>query len=572
MDKTAVEICLSLIDPDESGLWYRILRALFFAYGSVGVTLADEWSRRGALKYRPGEPQRLFDKFAQERGFSADTLYWLFRQADQAARRAAEQEEAKTNVSLDNGAYAQAHIEDFNRDHAIVTRGSKTVAMWETYDPRFDRYSIEYLHKPAFQDRYVQRVPIATDKNGEPVVKPRGKHWFDDGRRLQYDRIVFLPGKTTPYGTLNAWRGFAVEPADDPSGWSLLKTHLFDNVCGRREDAFAYLMNWLAACVQRLGGPLGVALVLTGSKGAGKSILIKFLAYLFGDAAFVTARADDVLGRFNARLEHTLFLGLEEAVAVASKQQDGALKDLITREDLSLEDKFFAGWSAPSHIRMIMTSNNDHVVRADGRERRYAVFEVINAFDDNPDGRRRYFGDIVEQMETGGYEAMLGELQARDISAWNPERIPETEALRQQKLLNLVNDPVAAWYYSRLEDGVNILSGEADPSTRVYPWGETGEIWVPVAEVIRDCQHHAQQNGHRSDGQRIKAKLARFMPAGFTSVVRREEDIDGSKPARMFPFPPLNKARLLFQKATGFVVPGTEEEEDAKDEPTSDDG
>ena len=55
-------------------------------------------------------------------------------------------------------------------------------------------------------------------------------------------------------------------------------------------------------------------------------------------------------------------------------------------------------------------------------------------------------------------------------------------------------------------------------------------------------------------------------------MVRREEDIDGSKPARMFPFPPLNKARLLFQKATGFVVPGTEEEEDAKDEPTSDDG
>lgn len=566
VDPCSVETCLSLIDPDESGHWFRALRTLYYAYGMAGLPLADEWSRRGA-KYREGEPKRLFDKFAQDEGFTADSLLWLFREGYNASLGV---DEDKPNVAIDFAAFCLAHVENMNRDHAVVTRGSKTVVMWETYDERFDRYAIDYLPKLAFQDRYVSRVPVATDKEGNPVFKPRGKHWFDDGRRRQFDRIVFLPGRTTQDGVLNSWRGFAVEPVDDPEGWSLFKTHLYENVCNKDAASFAYLMCWLAACVQWLHRPLGVALVLMGHKGAGKSILIQLLAYLFGDAAFVTALADDVLGKFNARLEHTLLLGLEEAVAASNRTQDGIFKDLITRPTLRVEDKFFSNWTAPNHLRMIMTSNNDHVVRADARERRYAVFEVTNPHQDDPDARRRYFGDIIEQMETGGYEAMLGELLARDISGWNPESIPETDALRQQKLLNLSNDPVAAWYFSRLQDGINILSGEAD--TPVYPWSEMETRWVPVAAVMKDYRQYARQLGHRGDEQRIKTRLTRFMPRGFDTKNLRDPTDPNKAQARMYPFPPLIEARKLFERATGYSVPVTEEGSDSDKAAMPDDG
>lgn len=324
------------------------------------------------------------------------------------------------------------------------------------------------------------------------------------------------------------------------------------NVCQGDQVCFDYLMNWLAACVQQLDRPLKIALVLTGHKGAGKSIIIQFLAHLFGDAAFITSLSEDVLGKFNARLEHTLLLGLEEAVAASNRKLDGILKDLITNEFMRVEDKFFSNWTAPNHLRMIMTSNNDFVVRADGRERRYAVFEVSNPHQDDPAGRRRYFGDMVEQMETGGYSAMLGELLARDISGWIREDIPETEALRTQKLLNLSNDPVAAWWYSRLEDGEHVLSGAA--GTERYEWKKDDATWVAVADAVADYKEFARSQGNRADEQRIKTKLARYMPAGFDSKVRTVDGVNGKQKVRMYPIPTLEQARRLFAEATGYRI------------------
>ena len=545
----AVEAALAVIDPDESGLWYRILRCLFYAYGREGIILADEWSRRGQ-KYKSGEPQRLFDGFAGKPEFTADTLFWLFKVADKAIRTA-EEAGSPFNAKLNTDAFRLASVEDLNRDHAVVTRGGKTVVMWEAYDERFDRYSATYLPKPAFIDRIVQKVPHRDTKNGVER-KPRALSWFSDGRRRQYDGIVFLPGRQTDKGTLNAWRGFTVEPIDCPAGWDLLMAHLLNNVCQGDLTAFAYIMNWLAACVQWLDSNLGVALVLTGQKGAGKTIVIQFLAHLFGEAAFVTSLAEDVLGKFNARLEHTLLLGLEEAVAANSRSQDGTFKDLITNPTLRVEDKFFSNWTAPNHLRVIMTSNNDFVVRADARERRYAVFEVTNPHQDDPDARRRYFGEMVEQMETGGYAAMLGELLARDITDWNKENIPETEALRMQKMLNLSNDPVAAWWYSRLEEGIFVLSGAAE--TERYEWKSDDVTWVVVADLVADYQAFARGHGFRGDEQRIKNKLARYMPPGFEGRTRAVEDIGGNRKARMFPIPPLAEAKRLFTEATGYNV------------------
>jgi hypothetical protein len=52
------------------------------------------------------------------------------------------------------------------------------------------------------------------------------------------------------------------------------------------------------------------------------------------------------------------------------------------------------------------------------------------------DKRREYFTALVKQMENGGRAALLHMLLRRDISNFNPEAIPQTEELAQQKLLS----------------------------------------------------------------------------------------------------------------------------------------
>ncbi len=537
---------LGMLDPDMAGVdWKRIARCWYYAFGADGLPAFEAWSAAGQ-KYRAGEPAALWVRYAQEESFRGLPLSWLLRRAV----RAGEEKQRNDAVSLE--AIVTAEIEALNENHAVVVRGSKTVVLRETFDPRFDRYSVEYIRKGDFVDKHVRSIqlPGAGDKPGKTM--PLGKLWFSQIQRREYDGIVFMPGGNAGSRVLNLWRGFTVNPTELFDRWSLLKTHLFDHVAQANTEAYEYILNWLAHGVQRLSYRNGTALVLTGPKGAGKSILTELYGNLFGPHKFVTSISEDIVGKFNAHLEQTLVLGVEEAFAPQNRAADGTLKDLITRETLRLEDKFFSTWTGRNHLRIIMTSNNDHVVRADGSDRRYAVFEVVNPHQRDPDARRAYFGAMVEQMETGGYSAMLGELLTRDISSWNPEVIPDTAALRKQKLLNLASDPVQSWLHERLVDGVFIVPGEGALGTP-YRWDESASVIVPVAAVNEEFVAYCRRNGYRGTERMLALKLSSFMPDGFKSRVARSTAANGTATRRVYDFPSLATARESFTEATGIA-------------------
>lgn len=519
----------------------------------------DAWSHGSNEKYRAGEPEGLWAAYRQEATFRGKSLAWLFRKAAAVLRaRSEESGDDKPNVELDKQAFVTAALEELNEDHAVVVRGGKTGVLWENYDPRFKRYSETYLSKRDFTDRFVNKLALPDDDEKQNKKKTKtisqGALWFDSGFRRSYDGVHFAPGEDHGPRFLNLWRGFSVDPTDEPAGWALLKEHLFAHVAGKDQSSYEYLLNWLAFAVQHLDKPIGTALVLIGKKGAGKSIVTELFGHLFGQHTFVTSRMDDVLGKFNDRLETTVLLGLEEAIAPQNRAADGTLKDLITRPTLRLEGKFFGVWDAPNHLRIIVTSNNALVVRADGSERRYGVFEVTNPHQADPHERRRYFGRIVEQMEMGGYSAMLGELLSRDVSHWNAEAIPETDALRRQKVLNLVNDPVRMYLYDRLQDGNYITHGGRD-GTPINRWHSTETVWVPCKELRDDFMEFVSSNGLRATDRTLATQLGNYMPEGFKAGTKRGKDGDATNfTFKAYPFPPLEQARQCFEKATGLTI------------------
>lgn len=546
VDPQAAADALAVLDPDMGAVeWRRVARCWYHAFGQAGLTAFDSWSS-GGQKYKAGEPDAMWRAFVEEQALRGMPLAWLLRQARKEA------ENAQGNFKVDAEAMIMAEIDALNENHAVVSRSGKTAVLRETYDPRFERFAVEYLKKGDFIDKHVRSVQLPTEDGKASKSAPLGKLWFGTAWRREYDGVVFMPGGDSGSRKLNLWRGFAVEPVDRPEGWSRLKQHLMNNVAHGDSVAFTYILDWLAHAVQQLGKPNGAALVLVGPKGAGKSILIQLFGYIFGQHAFVTSISEDIVGKFNAHLEYTLVLGVEEAFAPQNRAADGTLKDLITRETLRLEDKFFSTWTGKNHLRIIMTSNNDHVVRADGNDRRYAVFDVATPFGADPDARRAYFGAMVEQMECGGFEAMLGELLARDISTWNPEAIPDTPALRKQKLLNLANDPVSSWLHERLADGIFIVSSEHDLLGTAYRWSGTKPTAVPVTAAKEDFLRYCQRNGYRGTERMLQMKLASFMPPGFKSRVERApagDSVGGVQ--RVYDFPPINEARAAFTKKTG---------------------
>lgn len=561
VDLAHTAVALSLLDANMyANEWRRIARCVFYAHGEAGLPAFDTWSKESTDKYRPGEPAKLWEAYRTEKAFRADSLAWLFRKAAAVLRERSKAGGGATpNVELDRAAIATASVEQLSENHAVVVRGGKVGVLWENYDPRFNRYTETYLSKRDFVDRFVSFVELPQDDERQTKKKDKrmsqGELWFSSAQRRSYDNVVFAPGQLLSPEFLNLWRGFAVEPVDSPSGWILLKEHLRAHVAGGNEASYQYLLNWMAFAVQHLDKPIGTALVLLGKKGAGKSIVTELFGFIFGQHTFVTSRMDDAIGRFNDRLETTVLLGLEEAIAPQNRAADGTLKDLVTRTTLRLEGKFFGVWTAPNHLRIVVTSNNEHVVRADGSERRYAVFEVTNPHQNVPDARRAYFGRMVEQMETGGYAAMLGELLVRDIRGWNPEAIPETQALKRQKVLNLINDPVRAYLYERLTDGVLITTGNGSVGSPVHHWSETDVVYVPARDLNEDFRLFATPQGMTFSERQLAMQLPRYMPSGFKSITKREPSGDASSSTvRVYPFPPLEVARACFEEATGLVI------------------
>src|SRR5262249_32683579 len=98
-------------------------------------------------------------------------------------------------------------------------------------------------------------------------------------------------------------------------------------------------------------------------------------------------------------------------------------------------------------VHLVMASNEDWVVPASLDERRFFCLDVPNT----RQGDFAYFTAINEQLEAGGYEAMLYDLLHHDLSDFNVRPVPQTEGLNRQRVQSL--DTHHAWWDEVLDRG-----------------------------------------------------------------------------------------------------------------------
>ena len=82
-----------------------------------------------------------------------------------------------------------------------------------------------------------------------------------------------------------------------------------------------------------------------------------------------------------------------------------------------------------NRTHVMISSNATWVVPASSDERRFCVTEAL----DTKLNDFKYFDAITDELENGGYEAMLYDLLTRDLSGFNVFTVPKTKALDDQK-------------------------------------------------------------------------------------------------------------------------------------------
>ena len=349
-------------------------------------------------------------------------------------------------------------IREINKNHALALTGDKALILRETVGERFGK-ELQYLSVATLRTWLLNRtVPMEViGKGGQAAIKhvPVAELWLKSAERRQYEGVTFAPANNAPDCYYNLWSGFAYEPLDCGifnAGMKcrrLLK-HMKYILCGGNSAHFRYLLAWAADMLQDPDNKKGVALVMRGLKGTGKSTFAEALASLLGRHSIKIAHMRHLTGNFNRHLADKLLVLAEESYWAGDKADEGPLKDMITSDRMTIEAKGVDAVEMPSLCRLIMITNNEWAAPATADERRYFVLDVS-------DRRRQdygYFDRLYGQLEgndSEGYRALLSLLLQFPLKSVNLRQVPETTALRQQRALSL--EPHDQFIYDALIDG-----------------------------------------------------------------------------------------------------------------------
>jgi Family of unknown function (DUF5906) len=231
-------------------------------------------------------------------------------------------------------------------------------------------------------------------------------------------------------------------------------------------------LNWCADIFQNPARKPGVAIVLKGSEGTGKSVLGAIFRRLLGPRnVLVNADKDRLLGRFNSALAGKILIQAEETFFAGDARTTDALKHLITGQTLEIELKFGRSFEIESFHRLLITSNHTQVIQASSEARRFVVCDVTSS----RRGHAVYF-DRLYAVADGRDEvtarAFMHHLLTRDLSKFQPwdaqQHFLGDDALIEQKLLSLT--PPLTWLQEVFDRVENRQSGV--PATG--SWGTQG--------------------------------------------------------------------------------------------------
>lgn len=401
---------------------------------------------------------------------------------------------------------------DLNEEWALVLRGA-TVLRFSTdqYGQKeVVNYSLTEFHAWFANQRFAYE--------GERM-KTLSLHWLEDGRRRQYEGVVFCPQQDAGPRWYNLWQGFTVKPVEGPANHPSLDAfldHALNNVCSGNAKEFNWLMGFFAHLIQKPWEKPLVAVVMQGLKGCGKNALVERVGALVGQHSLLASNDRYLMSNFNSHMENNLLFILDEASWAGDKKAEGRLKDLITGTRHNIERKGCEPYMVTNLCRVIILGNETWMVPATQDERRFAVFAVREGrMANGSDEKMQFFEKMRVGMENGGYAHLLRYLLDFDLSPVNVNKAPRTFGLSDQQIAN--QSPLGRWWYECLAQRT-IVEGD---------WAGEWPDAAPTSRFMSAFQKWARSRQIRSQLEGPVA-FGKFMhavaPNGLKHVRSRPEN------------------------------------------------
>lgn len=368
---------------------------------------------------------------------------------------------------------SSSEVAYLNREYAFIITGGRPAVLHEKKNPRDGSIEAEFWTLEAFKQFFSnQLVP-----SGRAQVK-LGEYWLNHAERRTYRGLIFEPGEERA-DHYNLWQGFSFEP-DEAGDWSIFREHLLKNVCQGDEELFSWVLGWFAQIMQSPREKSGTSLSLRGEQGSGKTIVGKIFGRLIKRHYTLIDQERYLFGNFNAHMASTILLHSDEGFWGGDPRHVGKLKSLVTSDTQRIEQKGRDSLEVNNYLRLLITTNEDWVVPAAFDERRFAVLDVGNGNQQD----QAFFVDMLRQLESGGYGALLYDLLHFDLSKTDVRKLPYTAALVSQKEISM--GPIDSYWFACLQQGNTLLMQKNG--------------WLGVvknAEFHEDCISYLNRLGYR---------------------------------------------------------------------------
>jgi len=337
--------------------------------GQGHLDLWIAWSEQSE-KFKPGECERRWETFSIDKNRKV-TLAWMIYHANQRGREPTAGDVKFSGINID----AYNAVMKMNERFMATTQGGPAIITIEK-----DRDgNARYVRTTSGDFKGIVAANLPQIMVGDKFV-PAADYWLKSRYRREGEMVMEYPGQEQQ-GDINIYQGFAIKPVPClPEEIQFFLDHTLNVICDGNREHYEFLLDMLAYKLQNPLDLLGIALVLAGREGTGKSSFGEIFRLIIGpNHATKVSTRDGLLGTYSGGIADKVLVCGEEAVFSAHKSEAERLKALITESPLDWNNKFVKQWSQKNCLFLIITANEAWVIPAGFDSRRFLALKVSDS-------------------------------------------------------------------------------------------------------------------------------------------------------------------------------------------------
>ena len=327
-------------------------------------------------------------------------------------------------------------ISNMNRECMFHTKSQDIIIIENDYYFR--------AKKASAKDYYAKFKFTMKDKDDKDVDINPFDIWINNIDRRDISDIIFDPSGKECESKYNIWKGYKYQNTGEYEKENIkpFVQHIKNIICNGDEALAEYVIKWFAQIIQTPHKKTAVGMVWRSeAEGVGKNIILNLIKDIIGSEYYYsTSNLEHLIGNFNADAEAKILINMNECLWGGDKKKEGRLKEFITEDSLTINQKGVKTYNINNFANVCITSNSDWIIGINQNDRRWAMIECAEIKHDS-----QYYKTLANT----NIQDLTNYLWSMDLSDFDARNIIKTKLHHEQVELNM--DTAELFWFHILE-------------------------------------------------------------------------------------------------------------------------